>query len=47
MTFCTHLDYLLRLHRVASSNTRDMSGAVELPAAVSTRTRRNRTVACA
>ena len=47
MTFCTHFDYLLRLYRVASSNTRDMSGAVELPAAVSTRTRRSRAVACA
>jgi hypothetical protein len=47
MTFCTHFDYLLRLYRVASWNTRGMSGAVELPAAVSTRTRRSRTVACA
>ena len=47
MTFGTRFDYLLRLHRVASSNTREMSGAVELPAAVSTKTRRSRAVACA
>ena len=47
VTFGTRFDYLLRLHRVASSNTRDMSGAVELLAAVSTRTRRSHVVACA